>query len=108
MLLSNKSCYYQRNHVIIKEIMLLSNTSCYYKHLNLLSLHFISYYYSLAQPSLSVAQLVEHSHALGPGFKFRSEKKFLAYFRGFQRGDLEYDNCFRAAYIALRVKVFFE
>ena len=107
MLFSNTSCYYQTLHVIIKQIMLLSNSTCYYQHLNLLSLHFISYFYSLVQPSLIVAQLVEHSHALGPGFKSRSGKKFLAYFGVFKEGDLECDNRFMAAHIALREKVFF-
>ena len=101
LMLSNTSCllpWYQIPHVIIRHIILLSKNSCYYQHLNLLSLHFISYYYSSVQPSLIVAQMVE------PGFKSRSGKKS---FGGFKDGDLEDDNRFMAAHITLREKLSF-
>ena len=45
-------------------------------------------------------------HILGPGFKSRSGKTFLAFFGVLKYGDLEYDNRFMVAHIALRVKVF--
>ena len=76
MWLSNTSYYYQKHHAI-KQIMLLSNTSCYYQHLNLLSLHFISYNYSLAQPLLIMAQLAL-AHV-------QVRKKIVGLFWGFQR-----------------------
>ena len=61
----------------------------------------------MAQPSLIVAQLVEHSRALGPGFMSRSGKTPLAFFGVFKDSNLEYGNGFMAAHIALHEKVFF-
>ena len=46
--------YYQTTHIQTpQQLMLLSNTSCYYQHLNLLSLHSISYYYLTGSPGSS-------------------------------------------------------
>ena len=73
--------YYQTTHVIIKHLI-------YYQPFNLLFLNFIQY-----QPSLIVAQLVEHSLSThqGPGSSPAWGNKFLAFFVVFKDGDLEYD-----------------
>ena len=108
MLLSNTSCYYQTPHVISNKSVLLSNSLWYYEHRNLLPLHFISYYYSYVQSSIIVAQQVEHSLSTrqGPGSSLGQGKTFLAFFGVFKDGDLEYDNRFLAAHMALHEKVF--
>ena len=55
-----------------------------------------------------MAQLVEHSLHMrkGPGSN-PGQGIFLSFFGVFKDGDLEYDNPFVAAHIALHEKVFF-
>ena len=94
-------CYYQPNHIIIRYYQtphIILKTSTYYSYT----------WYDTIIPlcrALAHCGATGRVHALGPWFKSRSGKNFFGLFEVFNDGDLECDNRFMAAHIALREKV---